>query len=484
MIEFGPWRPKLASVGAPNLRVAKGCTPGIEAYEPFQGLSVLTDALDGRCIGAVTARDIDQAAHMFAGDSTKLYKLGGFAWADVSNGSYGPASDATRWRFATFGDRLVAVNGLDVPQKFDMSSDSAFDDLSGSPPAAQYVTSFSEFLVLGAVATSGMTIKWSAFGDSESWTPGTDQSDEQEFADGGRLTGLGALDVCYIFQEKAIRRMNYVGGAVIMDIQKIIDGIGCVEPNSLVQFGRLFFFLAEDGFSMFDGANLTPIGSGGDGGSAFDDWFRDNSTRAYWQYMSAAIDPVRKIVCWSFPSSGAGTVSDTMLIYNWASGRASYVDTSLQLIVSAASLGISPDDMTSTNVDAMTVSFDDPIFLGGAYYFAGFDTAGRMGSFTGPNVAAEWVTGDMSIGQGRASVKSLKLIADTDAAVLSGSGVMSIPPDDAPAFTNGVATQPSGWAHQRNVNGAYLRAKAQIPAGTDWSFAKALDFKVKAGGQR
>jgi len=483
MIEFGQWMPDLPMVRAPHLRTATGCVPTLESYEPFQAQTEVTNALTARCRGAYFATDIARAPHVYCGDTSKLYHLVGATWTDFSRVSgYGPISENARWNFATFGDRLIATNDVDPVQFIDMSAGVAFADLAGSPPNSEFVTSFGEFVVLGATAASHMKIIWSGFNDSEHWTPGTNQCDEQEFADGGRITGFGSLDVLYIFQERAIRRMNYVGGATIMTIDKIVTGPGCVEPNSLCQWGRMFFYLAEDGFYMFDGETPTPIGNG-----RFDNWFRENSAPNLWSRMSSVIDPRKKLVCWAFCStSNASGIPDTMLIYNWVSQRATVVSINVEVMVSAASLGISPDSLTTTDVDALTISFDDPFWLGGTSYLASFSTDHKMGSVltgAGDSLEAILETGDTMLGgQGRSTVEWMRPISDATAATIAAGA--SLKPTDAPTYTGAVSMQPSGRCPLRGVNGNFTRAKLTIPAGATWTFASGVDLKAKPAGAR
>lgn len=480
IIDFGKWEPDLPNVRAPHLRVASGVLPLVDGYEPFPSLSVTSNALTSACLGATTARDIDQAVHMYAGTSTTLEELEGFTWTDRSRvGGYGPAGDSTRWRFTTFGDRLLATNGLDEVQYIDMSTAaSAFADLAGSPPSAELIASFGEFIVLGRLGTNGNAIKWSGFGNSEQWTPGSEQSDEQEFADGGRLTGFGALDVLYIFQERAIRRMSYVGGLEIMQIDKLVDGIGCVEPNSLVQWGTLFFFLSEDGYYMFDGQQCYPIGAG-----MFDRWFLENSQRAYWTKMSSAINPQRKTVCWGFASTSSGGSIDTILIYNWVAKKGSYVPYNLEFLLGASSLGISIDDLTTTDIDTMTISFDDPFFLGGTSYFAGINLDHKLGSFAGDSVEATLESGYFPLGNGgRSSIEWVRPITDATTATIACAATQK--PEMTPTFGQAVSQQVSGRCMIRGANGNFSRIKKVIPASADWSYAKGFEFKAKAAGAR
>ena len=482
MIPLGVWAPDLSTITSPYLRVAKGCLPLADGYEPFPALVTTSSALDATCLGGLSARDKDQAMHVYAGNSTKLYELEGLIFTDRSKvGGYGPAGDSTRWRFTTFGDRLLATNGLDAIQYIDMSTAAtAFADLAGTPGTAQLIASFREFVVLGALGSNGNAIKWSGFDDSEEWTAGTNQSDEQEFADGGRLTGLAGLDVLYIFQEKAIRRMQYVGGQTIMQIDKLVDGIGCVEPNSLVQWGSIFFFLSEDGYYMFDGQTATPIGAG-----VFDRWFLDNSQRAYWPKMSGAINPQRKVVAWAFASTGSGGTPDGILIYNWVFKRPTYipVPAGIEFIMGGASLGISPDDLTTTDVDTMTVSFDDPIWLGGTSYFAGFDATHKMGSFSGSSVEAIFETGQYRPNEkGRTSVAAFEPVTDATSVTVAGAG--SNRPIESPTYRANVSMQKSGRCPQRRVNGNYIAARMVIAAADGWSYASGINPEMQEAGAR
>lgn len=127
------WAPDAAAIGPSHLRNAEGCLAAGDHYRPIKSLSVTTNALGARCRGAFPVRDIDNAAHMFAGGSTKLYKLIAGTWTDYSKvGSYTAATTTTRWRGTTFGDRLIITNALDALQYIDMSSAAtAFADLAG-----------------------------------------------------------------------------------------------------------------------------------------------------------------------------------------------------------------------------------------------------------------------------------------------------------------------------------------------------------------
>jgi hypothetical protein len=482
IIPLGAWTPDQPDVQGPNLTVARGVYARKRGYSPFPGLTESSAALEGACLGAYAARDIDQAAHMFAGTDTKLYELIGVTWTDRSKvGGYGPSSDSTRWRFTAYGDRQIATNGIDNPQYFDMSSGgSAFADLPNAP-VALYCAVLGPFLVFLSTAGNSMRVVWSGFEDSEGYTAGVNQSDFQDLTDGGRITGaVPTQNALFIFQEKCVRRMLYVGGDLIMQIDKLFDGIGCIEPNSLVAYGQIMFFLDESGWMMFDGASQPQ--SIGD--EVFDEWFLADSTRAYWYSMSAAIDPGKKIAAWAYASTGSGSgMPDAILLYNYQVGKASYVRLNTEFLFPGASLGVSFDDLTSTDVDTMTVSSDDPIFLGGTFYFGAFSTAHKSGSFSGDNVEATLETGLAQLADGRrAVVEWVRPITDAESVTVAVGAVVKA--SGALTFNSAVSQQTSGRCPQRDANGFFHALKIVVPASEDWTYVDGFELSARQAGVR
>lgn len=473
-IDFGPWLPDVAAISPkPYLCDAQGCLPAIDHYRPLPGLTPTTDGLDGRCRGVYEARDKDNAAHMYAGDDAKLYELEGGAWTDRSKSGGYTAGSTTRWRFTAYGDRLIATNNLEDPQYIDMSTAAtAFADLPGSPGVAKFVAVYLEFVFLGAIASSGMAIKWSGLGDSEEWTPGVKQSDEQEFADGGAITGMIATKAAlYVFQEKCVRRVFYVGGATIMQIDKLFDNIGCIEPNSLISYGQRCFFLSEDGWRMWDfEGQPQPIGL-----EKFDKWFLENSNRGYWYSMSAAIDPKNRVFACGFASSNAGSdTPDHIFYYNFELGLPTHAAISHEVLAPAISTFTSIDDLTGDLDTDYDVSFDDPFWQGGAFYFGAFTADHELASFSGASVEATFETSEVALFDGRrASVGWLKPIADTAAATAAVGA--KVRPGDAITFGAQVGQEASGRCPQRGANGFYHAAKVVIPAGETWTYARGLE---------
>lgn len=483
-IEFGKWLPDQPSIQGPHLRDAKNVTPLVQAYGPWKAHAATTNALDGKCLGMIAAKDAAGDSHMYAGDSTKLYALGGTTWADASGGAYGPAATSTRWRFAVYGDRLLATNGIDAPQYIDMSGGGTFANLPGSPGNASLIGVFNEFVFLAPTANA-KSVKWSGLGDSEGWTAGVNQSDEQELVDGGRVTGFAATQgVFYVFKERCIYRFIYVGGDVIFQIDKVVDGIGCIEPGSLISYGTLMLFLDESGWFIWDGASQPrSIGA-----NTFDTWFEDECDHLARYSMSGALSPHRKIAAWAFASNDAGSsVPDTMLVYNYVADKASYVRANVEILGGAVSLGVGLDDLTDFEMDTETdTAMDDPFWLGGDAYLAAFSAEHKLGTFSGSNLEATIETGAFPIGDGfRARIEWLRpLFTGDSAGAVTAAGGSAVRSGDAITFQSGVAQQASGRCPQRNVNGFYSAAKYVAPAAAAWTEAIGHEFKASMAGVR
>lgn len=459
----------------PHLRNAQGCLPALDSYKPLPSLTTTTGAMTARCRGIFPARDIDNAAHMYAGDASKLYELEGTTWTDRSKTlGYTTATTTTRWRFAQYGDRILATNALDAIQYIDASTAATqFADLAGTPGTAKFVATYGEFVFLGALGSSGMAIKWSALGNSEGWTAGVGQSDEQEFADGGNITGFATTKAAlYVFQDKCIRRVYYVGGDVIMQIDKLVENIGCIEPNSLVQYGQRCFFLSEDGWLMWD-FESQPVAIGNE---RFDKWFLDDSARDYWYSMSTAIDPKNRVLACGYADSAAGSDTPSHVFYfNYELNKATWAEVAHEILVPAIALGLSLDDLTGNLDTDYSISFDDPYYQGGALYFGAVNTDHKLGSFAGDSLEATFELSPAMLFDGqRASVGWIKPVADTTSAtVAAGSKVR---PGDAVTFQSQVSQQASGRCPQRGANGFYHAAKVVIPAAASWTFARGVEF--------
>ena len=474
MIQFGAWLPDQPAFQGPHLREALGCLPRLQSYGPMPDLAAQSDALSARPLGAIATRDKGgDDVHIYAGTATALYELqSAGTWNDVSRASpYTAASDSDRWRFAPYGDRMLATNFVDAVQYLDMSTGTDFADLAGTPPKAKYVRAFAGFVFLGFTEDSAFMLANSALNDSEGWTPGTNQSDEIEFPDGGVVTGLAATDALHIFQENTIRRLYYVGLPQVFQIDVIERERGCSVPGTLAQLGRHMFFRSSDGFYVYDGGQAQPIGA-----EIVDNWWANDRDPSFDYKVTSAVDPVRKIYIVNYVSQNAADgIPDSQITYNWISKLWSHSRVACELVFPALSLGVTLEDLDAlyASIDDMTISLDDPIWTGGQPRFAGFTSDYEFGAFAGSNVEARFEPAPVKIGPRRMFMQAARFVVDTESKTLEVK--MTENEGTAPAaFSGGQAPAASGRIKLRG-SGRFAYFRAVVTAGATWTHAQGLD---------
>jgi len=235
-VQFGPWMPDgdrniapgapgeaLSSQGVP-LDVAKNVlyTGGAwRLYSPLEayGSGFVTIPRDG------IALSVGSALTTFCAAGGLLYKIVDGAASDVSKtGGYNTTAD---WSFTQFADFLIATNGTDPVQYYDVTDSVAFTDLAGSPPKAAIVGKVRDFVVLGDVTDGDgnhpYRVQWSGLANATKWpTPLTQdarafQSGYQDcYSDYGKVQYIAqGEEFGLVFQERGIVRMGYVGGDAV-----------------------------------------------------------------------------------------------------------------------------------------------------------------------------------------------------------------------------------------------------------------------------
>lgn len=265
-VAFGEFRPDVNELDGQHTRSLLNVVPRGDGYGPFRALVSFTSALGAVCRGLFYGRNDDSTVTIFAATSQKLYRLDNtnFSWVDVSagGGNYVALPGNANWSFTQFGDVVIAVNPNDDPQHYDLSSDSAFSDLGGTPPDAAYATTINRFVVLSGLTANPLRVQWSGLDDIENWTAGTGSGDFQDLPDGGPARPVVGGEFGIILQDFAVRRMIFnPGSETIFGIDRIAKDIGVLAPYSVCTSGNLVFFLSPQGFQQMDATGaMTPIG--------------------------------------------------------------------------------------------------------------------------------------------------------------------------------------------------------------------------------
>ena len=219
-----------------------------------------------------------------------------------------------------FGETVISTNFADPIQQATAAGSGLFADLSADAPKAKFIAVVRDFVMTGFTndATDGnkpYRVRWCGIGDATSWAvSGTTQADFQDISDMGDITGLVGGEYATILMEKGIVRGSYIGSPLIFQFDKVETVCGCKVAGSVCNVGHSVFYLADDGFYMFDGERSRPIGA-----EKVNRFFLEDWNGEYAKNMSASADPLRQIIVWSYASTDSTDGSpDKLIIYNYA----------------------------------------------------------------------------------------------------------------------------------------------------------------------
>lgn len=491
LVPFQSWMPDSADFNTESSADALNVIPSAYGFRPFPGFSPIAAALTARAQGAASFRSLSGTIFNFCGDATKLYKLAsdGLTWSDVSRtvgGAYTITADS-KWSFSQYGDYIIAVNGIDVPQVYQLGVSTNFAALGGSPPTGFFTGTIREFGVIAKTATANSRVTWSAIGNVANWTPSaTTLSDYQDLPDGGTIMGFVGGEFGIVFQERAITRMSFEGPPLAFRFDKISNLLGCRAEGSIAAFENFAFFLGDDGAYMIrGGAEIAPIGA-----EKVDRWIEANLDASYLHRVTSAIDPVNKLYLLSIPtkSTGVGT-PDTILIYHWPTSQWSHASFLHEMIYSASNQStytIDGMDAVSATIDGLPFPMDSRFWAGsGRLLLSGFGTSHQQGFFSGANLEATIDTGDTQLNPGgRAMLRGMRPMVEGDGVTSSITVGFRDHLYEAVEYTDPKAINAYGYCTTR-VNARYHRARLIIPAASNWYFARGVDdLKFSPMGNR
>ena len=466
MAEWLPDRPGV--VGA--LTEAKNVYPVAAGYAPFPSAVILSDAASEPLLTCFAGRT-SGATTLFAGGATALFKYDA-ADLDLDDVSQMGGYTAASWDFTQFGKVVVAANGTDKLQGWTLGTSTAFADLDAAAPTAKYVTVVRDFLVAANDSTDANKVYWSDINDETDWTPGAaSQSDTQIIADGGDIKGLTGGEIGIVLLERSIVRMTYIGSPLFFQFDNISRGVGCFASGSIAQYKGVTYFLSDNGFYQTDGQSVQPIGA-----EKVDRFFFNDVSGNRLDEMSAAVDPIKKLVIWNYYATDG---SPAQLIYSIDLNKWTYARANIDAIAELATAGVTLEGLDAYGtVDTIDRSFDSRVWSGGDLLLAGV-RGDKIVTVDGANLTATMTTGDVQL-QGQRSVAIYgRLYID------NGSGSVAVASRDvlnaSVTFGSSSAANSEGRVPMRS-SGRFHRF--QITPSGDWQTAVALDVELAAQGIR
>jgi hypothetical protein len=477
-LTFGEWMPDQPGISG-ALTDAKNVVSQAIGYGPLPSAATFSAAAAENLTTLVAGKTPTNTTKLFAAGSTKIYDVSGIgALTDVSkSGGYTPNSNNDRFRFTQFGNVIIGTNNSDPMQAYTLGTSTAFADLAASAPVCKYLTVVRDFVVTAFTTESSTVyparVRWSGINAEISWgSSQVTQADYQDIPDGGQIVGIRGGEFGLVFLEKGISRMSYVGTPFIFQFDNISRGKGCIAAGSIAQTQGVSFFLSDDGFYMCDGQQVLPIGA-----EKVDRWFFTNADESAFDSMSAAVDPVRKLIIWNFKTTFA---QRQLIIYNFKTQKWTYGNAGADYISDASTSATTLEnlDSISASIDALPVSLDSILYMGGKYFLGGTSGA-YVVTYNGSPATGQLITGDINAG-GRSVVTLARPQIDNGSATVSVASRTLLNQDLT--FGTAVAADSENRVSLRS-NGNYHRFKV-TPTGANWTTAVGMDIDLSGQGVR
>ena len=157
-------------------------------------------------------------------------------------------------------DAYVLTNGIDPVMKWygiDYFEDISLELIAG------VVTVFKNRMFLADITDTGKRypnrIAWSVLGEPEDFagvgSGSIDLVDTPDWA----IKFVVISDKLFLFKERSIWEIAYVGGTTYFLAILKLDGVGSVAANSVMSLGEDIIFFGNDNIYLYDGIALTPI---------------------------------------------------------------------------------------------------------------------------------------------------------------------------------------------------------------------------------
>jgi hypothetical protein len=473
-VTFGEWMPDQSGISG-SLTDAKNVVSQAIGYGPFPTPVSFSSAAAENLTSLYAAKAPDSNTYFFAAGLSKIYTVSGSGTlTQVNTGLTTGAND--RVRFTQFGKSVIICNNAEKLKSWVLGTSTTFAEVAATAPIAKFITVVRDFVVCANTLETTQQqyrVRWSAINDETDWVENVNtQSDYQDIPDGGQIMGIRGGEFGLVLLERSIHRMTYVGTPFIFQFDNISRNKGCMVSGSVAQYQGITFFLSDDGFYMCDGQQVVPIGA-----EKVDRFFLSDASETDYPTMSAAIDPVRKLVIWNYRSVDA---TRKLMIYNFATKKWTYGDANTDYLGEASSGASTLEELDSISgsIDALTTSLDSLLYIGGKYFLGG--TYGtRVYSFTGASLTGSIATGDIDVGA-NSVVTLARPIVD------NGSGSLSVASrtllNQSVTYGTSTAADSENRVSLRSA-GRYHRLKL-VPTGANWKTAVAVDVDVTPQGVR
>lgn len=484
-IPFGEWLPDLSELNNPGAVEALNVLPTDGGYSPVPSLVPL-QATPETVRGAISVLLPTDVVQLYAGTTGGIYtKFGGAAFQKILDA---PSAESNSWKFIRVNEQMVGIHTEYFPVRTPVGTDDEPVVLGGNPPRASCGAQVGDFLVLGNLKvdlddSGGLfpsRIRWSAFNNIDlPWiSDPITQADFQDMpTEGGPVVAISGREYGTVFQARMISRMTYRGPPNIFDIQTMEDKRGAIARDCVVDIGPYQYFIAEDGFFVWNGVNSQPIGD-----LKVNRYFFNRLYYGHRSRIVGAVDFANGCVHWAFPTSTSG-ILDEIITYSYRENRFTHTQVDLEYLFSSAVSNLSVEELDQP-AESYDISFDDPSFnAGGRSRLAAFNTDHYYGLFNGPSMAATIDTGEYSGPRGRrVFVNNARPMVDIVSPNIYIQAAMRDQLIGEPIVFGDPVFQEIDGQCPIMADARYMRFRTLVPAAIPWKHATGIAISRKATG--
>lgn len=462
---FGPWEPDNTATNVAVVDKAEGVVPRLGGYGPFPQLVAAdgAEALSGAPRGLKSIQKNDGSWKVYAATATKIEELqSDYTFDDIETGRTVTTGDDVS--FCKFGKYLINTDTTSGMKAYDTELGGTNAAVSAGPSARAVFEVNNVLFALGTAANPRRMAN-SAIGDHTKWSGGA--ADGKTFETGGALVGGAKLSqrTAVVFQDMAIRGIQFGAGAANYAVEIIVDGKGCVSERCIVAFNGMIGWWDTNGPWLIR-AGSAPVDIGKD---KINDWASRNIGRLNYASMVGTYDPARDLMIWRVDSS-------LLLAFDVRQGRWSTLPASTTTLAQIAVPAANINSLSGT-IDELSGSIDG---LGGGAppVLGGLNSSLKFATFSGSNMAA--------VVEGRAVVNPVTgLVTRATPIDDAASGTVQLGVSDrldsAITWKGGEAKRTSGRVSLRG-RGMNIAFRRTISAGATWSYANGIDAINKPSG--
>lgn len=277
----------------------------LKTYDLLSVDATYSATLPGPALGAFRARYLDGTEALFAGTAHKLWMTqNNSLWVDMSSGQEfhnDSTTPAKRWRFAQFGNDVLATNGVDPVQR--SRSAAGFQPLPGNPPKADIVVAVNNFVFLLHTSTESNQWWCSGIGTDDIWDPdiATQAARNILTETAGAITAAKPLGPDLItYKLRSMYDGQYLGPPPIWGFPLLSKETGAPCQEAVVELADAHAWPGYDDFYTYNGGRPLPLRS-----PLREFFFKQSLDQDFQDQIIGRWDKLEGVVVWHYPSVDA-----------------------------------------------------------------------------------------------------------------------------------------------------------------------------------